>query len=304
MRSRVEYLSGPGAAPIRHVVRHAIVTTIGRTDPPADATRVRNADEAIRDRWSADHSPTASTARRACPASSPARAAPARRPRRRLRRTAGSRHRALPSAMALLAGHWRMHRPRGSDTPQPTFSGLQAVRAADLPALAVGRFAAGPGLPRRPRRRCVIRAAALRPPEGIELRRLILARPCAPALASAGRLEPASALRVSGLLTENRVDFGLRPWPGRAGRGVHRHARQAARPGARRCGSSGIWDSSSVHRRRSPISARTRFTARSTRCSSKPSSPIPISAGRFGPPPDSLAPALASPRRPRPFAPP
>ena len=43
-----EYLSGPSAAPIRRVVRHAIKTTIGRTDPPTDATRVRNAEEAIR----------------------------------------------------------------------------------------------------------------------------------------------------------------------------------------------------------------------------------------------------------------
>ena len=43
-----EYLSGANAAPIRKVVRHAIRATIGRTDPPADATRVRNAEEAVR----------------------------------------------------------------------------------------------------------------------------------------------------------------------------------------------------------------------------------------------------------------
>lgn len=42
-----DYLSGAGAAPIHHLVRHAIKATIGRTDPPADATRVRNANEAV-----------------------------------------------------------------------------------------------------------------------------------------------------------------------------------------------------------------------------------------------------------------
>jgi hypothetical protein len=42
-----EYLSGPGATPVRKTVRHAIKATIGRTDPPTDATRVRNANEAI-----------------------------------------------------------------------------------------------------------------------------------------------------------------------------------------------------------------------------------------------------------------
>ncbi|HVQ09282.1 MAG TPA: hypothetical protein VMS43_12695 [Allosphingosinicella sp.] len=43
-----EYLSGPTATPIRRVVRHAIRTTIGRTDPPTDVTRARNPEEALR----------------------------------------------------------------------------------------------------------------------------------------------------------------------------------------------------------------------------------------------------------------
>lgn len=100
------------------------------------------------------------------------------------------------------------------DTPQPTFSGLQAVRAADIPALAVGRFAAGPGLPRGRDRAIMIRAAALRPPQGTSFADY-LGETLRSALASAGRLEPASALGISGLLTENRVDSGF----GR-GRGV------------------------------------------------------------------------------------
>jgi hypothetical protein len=43
-----DYLSGPDATPIHHMLRHAIKATIGRTDPPANATQVRNGTEAAR----------------------------------------------------------------------------------------------------------------------------------------------------------------------------------------------------------------------------------------------------------------
>ena len=98
--------------------------------------------------------------------------------------------------------------------PQPTFSGLQAVRAAEVPPLAVGRFAAAPGLAPGRDRSILIRAAALRPPQGTSFADY-LAETLRAELTSAGRLDPASPLSLSGLLTENRVDSGL----GR-GRGV------------------------------------------------------------------------------------
>jgi hypothetical protein len=98
--------------------------------------------------------------------------------------------------------------------PQPTFSALQAVRAADIPAVAVGRFAPAPGLAPGRDRSIMIRAAALRPPQGTSFAEY-LGETLRTELTSAGRLDPASAITVSGLLTENRVDSGF----GR-GRGV------------------------------------------------------------------------------------
>lgn len=93
-------------------------------------------------------------------------------------------------------------------TPQPTFSGLQAVRAAGIPPIAVGRFEPGPGLPRGRDRSIIIRAAALRPPGGTSFSSY-LGETLRSALASAGRYDPAAAVTVSGLLTENRVDSGF-----------------------------------------------------------------------------------------------
>ena len=92
--------------------------------------------------------------------------------------------------------------------PQPTFSGLQAVRAAGIPPLAVGGFAAGPQLPRGRDTAIVIRAVALRPPAGGTFS-AYLGETLSAALASAGRLDPAAAVTVSGLLIENSVDAGF-----------------------------------------------------------------------------------------------
>jgi hypothetical protein len=107
-------------------------------------------------------------------------------------------------AAALLAGC------TGSrlGAPQPTFTGLRAVRASGIPALAVGGFAPGPDLPRGRDGAIIIRAAALRPPQGSSFS-AYLGETLRSALASAGRLDPAAAIIVSGLLTENSVDSGF-----------------------------------------------------------------------------------------------
>lgn len=44
----VEYLGTTNAATIRKEARHTLMTTIGRTDPPANTTQVTNAEEGIR----------------------------------------------------------------------------------------------------------------------------------------------------------------------------------------------------------------------------------------------------------------
>jgi hypothetical protein len=112
-----------------------------------------------------------------------------------------------PAALALLA---LLAGCTGSrlGTPQPTFAGLQAIRAAAIPPVALGRFAAAPELPRGRDSAVIIRAAALRPPVGTTFS-AYLGETLRSALASAGRLDPASPLAVSGLLTDNRVDAGF-----------------------------------------------------------------------------------------------
>lgn len=92
--------------------------------------------------------------------------------------------------------------------PQPTFTGLQAVRAAAIPPVAVGRFEPGPGLPRGRDQAIVVRAAALRPPSGASFS-AYLGETLRAALASDGRLDPAAPVTISGLLIENSVDSGF-----------------------------------------------------------------------------------------------
>jgi hypothetical protein len=96
--------------------------------------------------------------------------------------------------------------------PQPTFSGLQAVRDARIPPLAVGTFAPAPELPRGRDGAIMIRAAALRPPTGSSFS-AYLGETLRATLASAGRLDPAAPATVSGSLVDTHVDSGF-------GRGV------------------------------------------------------------------------------------
>lgn len=113
-----------------------------------------------------------------------------------------------PAALALLAALFVGCTGSRLGTPQPTFAGLQAIRAAAIPPVALGRFAAGPDLPRGRDRAVIIRAAALRPPSGTTFS-AYLGETLRAALESAGRLDPASPVTLSGLLTENRVDAGF-----------------------------------------------------------------------------------------------
>jgi len=92
--------------------------------------------------------------------------------------------------------------------PQPTFSGLQAVRAARIPPLAVGAFVPAPELPRGRDSAIVIRAAALRPPEGSSFS-AYLGETLRATLVSAGKYDPAAPVTVSGLLVDTHVDSGF-----------------------------------------------------------------------------------------------
>jgi hypothetical protein len=100
--------------------------------------------------------------------------------------------------------------------PQATFTGLQAVRAAQIPTVALGRFTPGPHLPRGQDSAIIIRAAALRPPSGSTFS-AYLGETLAAALTSAGRLDPASPLVISAQLDENSVDAGFGHGGGRLG---------------------------------------------------------------------------------------
>ena len=111
------------------------------------------------------------------------------------------------AALALLAALGGCADTR-LGTPQPTFSGLRAVRAANIQPLAVGRFAPGPDLPAGRNERLVVRAAPLRPPAGSTFS-AYLAETLRANLASDNRLDQSAALTLSGILTENAITAGL-----------------------------------------------------------------------------------------------
>lgn len=89
---------------------------------------------------------------------------------------------------------------------RPTIGNVQIMRSSDVPALAVGRFALGEGLPERMDRTVGVRAELLRAPNGSfsdYLRQTLETE-----LTAAGKLDAAAGTTVSGFLTQSHVETG------------------------------------------------------------------------------------------------
>lgn len=91
---------------------------------------------------------------------------------------------------------------------QPTLDNLQRLRSPDIPAMALGEFKLAPGKPASMDRVVAVRAGTASPPEGKSFARY-LARTLETELRAAGKLDPASPLAVSGLLTRSAAGAGL-----------------------------------------------------------------------------------------------
>ena len=88
--------------------------------------------------------------------------------------------------------------------PEASLDNIQAIRAAALPPLAVGAFTPGPGGPTAMDRALVIRAGVQSAPGGSFAR--YLGDTLAAELKGAGRLDPSSDLKVTGVITHSHLD--------------------------------------------------------------------------------------------------
>ncbi len=91
--------------------------------------------------------------------------------------------------------------------PQATLDNIQAVRAADLAPLRVAAFTPGPGKPTDMDRSVAVRAGVQPAPGGSFAK--YLGDTVAAELKAAGKLDDASTLIVSGVVTETHVDSGM-----------------------------------------------------------------------------------------------
>jgi hypothetical protein len=91
--------------------------------------------------------------------------------------------------------------------PEPTLANIQAVRAGGFAALQVGAFTPGPGAPTTMDRTVTVRAGTQKAPSGSYA--TFLGETLAAELKGAGKLDAASGLVVSGVLTKTHVDSGL-----------------------------------------------------------------------------------------------
>ncbi|MDB5432044.1 MAG: hypothetical protein JWP35_3160 [Caulobacter sp.] len=91
--------------------------------------------------------------------------------------------------------------------PQATLDNIQAVRAANLPLMAIGSFTPAPGHPTQMDRAVVIRAGSQAAPGGSYAR--YLGDTIAAELSGAGRLDPTSGLVVSGVITDTYLDSNM-----------------------------------------------------------------------------------------------
>ena len=85
-------------------------------------------------------------------------------------------------------------------TPEANLDSIQAIRAAGLPALAVGAFTPAPGAPTRMDNTVMARAGMQSAPEGSFAK--YLGDTLAAQLKGAGRLDPTAPSVVSGVITD------------------------------------------------------------------------------------------------------
>jgi hypothetical protein len=111
----------------------------------------------------------------------------------------------LASALACLALAACAEAPL--PPPQATLDNIQAVRAANLAPMRVGAFTAAPGKPTEMDRSVAVRAGIQPAPGGSFARHL--GDTLATDLKAAGKLDEASTLVISGLVTETHVDSNM-----------------------------------------------------------------------------------------------
>jgi len=90
-------------------------------------------------------------------------------------------------------------------SPQPSLQTLEALRASDFPAMAVGSFTLAPGLPASLDRSASIRAVSLSSPEDGSFAKY-LGKVLETDLRLSGKLDPNADTVLSGLLTASSVD--------------------------------------------------------------------------------------------------
>lgn len=126
----------------------------------------------------------------------------------------GTRYRARASA--LLAGAALMVSgciSMAVDEIPASIETLQVLRAAEIPALAVGRFTTAKGLDAR---NINIRGSTMHPAKGSTFAEF-LGETFAAELRAAGKLDPAAPLVLSGVLTESRAGENLSTGTGSLG---------------------------------------------------------------------------------------
>lgn len=91
--------------------------------------------------------------------------------------------------------------------PEATLANIQAVRAGNFAPLQVGAFTPGPGAPSAMDKTVTVRAGSQAAPSGSYAR--FLGDTLAAELKGAGRLDAASGLVVSGVVTKTHVDSAM-----------------------------------------------------------------------------------------------
>jgi hypothetical protein len=87
--------------------------------------------------------------------------------------------------------------------PQPSMDNIQAIRAADLPAMNVGEFVPGPGRPTDMDKTIAARGGIDKAPEGSFAK--YLADTLSVELKGAGKLDPNATLTVTGVITDTKL---------------------------------------------------------------------------------------------------
>lgn len=108
------------------------------------------------------------------------------------------------SAAALLLSSCAMS---ALPPPAANFESIQAARTSNLPAMAIGDFTPGPGDPTAMDKRVTVRAGVQAAPGGSFAK--YLGDTVAAQLKAAGKLDPASPLKLSAVVVDTHVDSAL-----------------------------------------------------------------------------------------------